>query len=548
MLFNSFEFPVFFAVCLFLYWCFRKSIRQQNLLLLVASYFFYGWWDIRFLTLITLSTAIDYVCAIGIERKQIEKKDRLKSSLFLGLSFLIFLGFDWNQSSTLLNGSFTWSTFARPLSDNIIYLVGGGALIVIANAIYPAINKVPSATRRKVYAGISITSNLLILGVFKYFNFFAESLSGAWESVFNSPIGYTTTHIVLPVGISFYTFQTMSYTIDVYRGRLKPCSSFVDFAAYVSFFPQLVAGPIERAAHLIPQFRKARIFDKLQIREGLWLILWGFYKKLVVADNLAPIVNRIFNTAETNVADISGPQIAIGIYAFALQIYCDFSGYTDIARGLSKILGFDLMLNFNLPYISRSPSEFWQRWHISLSSWLRDYLYIPLGGNRGSSAATYRNLMLTMILGGLWHGASWNFVAWGFYQGGILVLYRLVSPNFDKNSYSTPAIIGQWFFMFQLTCIGWLLFRVQELSSVPKMLGRIAGNFEINPIAIEDFNSLVFYATPLICMQVWQAFTKNLTPVLTTNRFLRLNIVLFVLCSLFALSSQGGSDFIYFAF
>ena len=236
-------------------------------------------------------------------------------------------------------------------------------------------------------------------------------------------LSYATLNIVLPVGISFYTFQTMSYTIDVYNKKLKPSHSLIDVSAYVAFFPQLVAGPIERGAHLLPQFLKKRTITWENARSGVYLFIWGMFKKAVVADNLALIADPIFSDP----SGLTSGELLVALLAFTFQIYCDFSGYSDMARGVARVMGFNLMINFNVPYVSLTPSEFWRRWHISLSSWLRDYLYIALGGNRGGKASTYRNLFLTMLLGGLWHGASWTFVAWGVTHGLVLILYRLLN-------------------------------------------------------------------------------------------------------------------------
>ncbi len=263
--------------------------------------------------------------------------------------------------------------------------------------------------------------NLGMLGYFKYCNFFADVDAGSpWpRRGWNVPLWHI--EVVLPIGISFYTFQSMSYVIDVYRKDIKPTKNLLEFATFVSFFPHLVAGPIMRPTTLLPQIQGPRKFNLDQIYQGVYLIFWGLTKKVVVADNLAPIVNDLFGRWQT----IDGGLALLAIYAFAFQIYCDFSGYTDAARGIAKCLGIELALNFNLPYFATSPQDFWSRWHISLSKWLQDYLYIPLGGSRGGTLMTYRNLMLTMIIGGLWHGAAWTFVIWGTYQGLILVGHRL---------------------------------------------------------------------------------------------------------------------------
>ena len=286
-----------------------------------------------------------------------------------------------------------------------------------------------------------MVANLGILGFFKYFDFFVESLATLLEG-----LGFHASRpvlgIVLPAGISFYTFQAMSYTIDIYRGKTEPTRNFGDFALFVCFFPHLVAGPIMRAHTLLPQVIHPRVRSATDFREGLALVLIGLFKKLVLADNMAPIANSVFvRLADGNTAGLSGSEIMIGIYAFAFQIYGDFSGYSSIARGISKWLGFDLVINFHIPYLAVTPSDFWRRWHISLSSWLRDYLYIPLGGNRHGRLVEYRSLIITMLLGGLWHGASWTFVAWGLYHGAILCAYRLAGIR-EADRSSAAAALG----------------------------------------------------------------------------------------------------------
>ena len=315
--------------------------------------------------------------------------------------------------------------------------------------------------RRKMLA-TSVVVNLGILGFFKYFNFFADSFVALSQSV-GLPASPVTLQVILPVGISFYTFQTLSYTIDVYKGNCRPTRSFVDFAVYVAFFPQLVAGPIERATKLLPQIEERRTVNREDVSNGMFLILVGYLKKLVIADRCAIIANSAF-------AGSSLPSDAalawLALYAFAFQIYADFSGYTDIARGVSKLFGFELMQNFGAPYLVTNPAAFWQNWHISLSTWLRDYLYIPLGGNRWGPLITYRNLMITMLLGGLWHGAGWAFFFWGLYQGLLLVIFRRLgrrpvgAPAQPLSGWARRlAVLGY----FHLTCLGWLIFRTGTL-------------------------------------------------------------------------------------
>ncbi len=321
---------------------------------------------------------------------------------------------------------------------------------------------------RQRYLMLSVAANLLLLGFFKYFNFFAESASILAHSL-GWDVSLGTLEIILPVAISFYTFQAMSYTIDVYRGELHSTRSFWDFFLAVLYFPHLVAGPIQRASTLLPQVIQPRRIRADQVFEGLHLIAWGYFKKVFIADNLSPIANAAFASPEPTTA-----MTVLGVYAFTFQIYGDFSGYTDIARGIAKIMGFEFVLNFNLPYFATNPSDFWRRWHISLSSWLRDYLYKPLGGGFGGSWLTYRNLMITMLLGGLWHGAAWNFVLWGFYHGAIQALHRMARPGLVWVGRKLGAFPSLWWglrlaAMFLITCYGWLLFRATSFDQVVKM-------------------------------------------------------------------------------
>lgn len=436
MIFNSFAFAIFFPTVLLLYWLLPR--RGQNILLLAASYFFYGWWDWRFLGLLLISTCADYLLAWKIH----------------------------HESQHLQEGE----------------------------------------RRGKRWVAISVIINLTFLGFFKYFNFFVESLETGLGA-----LGVQTAmlhlSVVLPVGISFYTFQSMSYIIDVYRREVKPASSFPDYALFVAFFPQLVAGPISRATMMLPQVLGVRHFSREQFRDGLYLIFWGLFKKVYVADNLAPVVDRLFALSNP-----SGFEVVCAAYAFAFQIYCDFSGYTDIARGAAKCMGFELPINFNLPYLSQNPKEFWTRWHISLSSWLRDYLYIPLGGNRYGAAATYRNLGLTMLLGGIWHGAAWKFLLWGAYQGALLVVHRLLeAAGLGKRQGKEPAPARLWahverplkiLFFFQLICVGWLIFRANSLAQIGDMLRAVATWRGTADLAL--LNPLMQFVAPLLILEVVQ--------------------------------------------
>jgi alginate O-acetyltransferase complex protein AlgI len=361
---------------------------------------------------------------------------------------------------------------------------------------------------RKKYLYLSLVTNLGLLGFFKYFNFFVDSFHDLFL-VFGIDLPKPALQVVLPIGISFYTFQALSYTIDVYRGKLHATRSFWDFFLAVLFFPHLVAGPIQRASNLIEQVMTPRKVTRVQIVDGLHLCLWGFFKKVYIADSLAPIANQIFNSPTA-----TGGETLVAVLAFSFQIYCDFSGYTDIARGVAKLMGFEFMLNFNLPYFATSPPDFWRRWHISLSSWLRDYLYIALGGNRSSVLKTYRNLLLTMVLGGLWHGAAWNFVIWGFFHGAILVAHRLALPALERITrasvgfLSVPWLIVRIAVMFALTCYGWLLFRATSLDQIVQMSRTLANPLEGLPV--ESLGKVLLLCAPLLAVQLIQYNTRQL--------------------------------------
>lgn len=351
---------------------------------------------------------------------------------------------------------------------------------------------------RRIFLVLSIAANLAILFTFKYFNFFAQSLQGALL-LLGLPVQTVTLNVLLPVGISFYTFQSMSYTIDVYQRKI-PCEKDpAVFAAYISFFPQLVAGPIERAASLLPQFKNLRRPTVVQIREGVTLILWGYFMKVVVADNIGTAADYYFDNSRFG---LSRAETVAGVLSFALQIYGDFSGYSRIARGTAKILGIELRRNFKHPYFALHPSDFWKRWHISLSTWLRDYLYIPLGGSQRGRWMTLRNLMATMLLGGLWHGASWVFVLWGFYHGVLLVGQRAVRFFIQTKPGSNPGLRGlSRAGTFFLVLYGWLIFRCGDLAQLGQMhrillSGRIfpGGAEAAARLNIIGFWLVVFYA------------------------------------------------------
>lgn len=340
------------------------------------------------------------------------------------------------------------------------------------------IHQAQSLSAKKTFLIASLAINLGILGFFKYFNFFIHSAEILLSS-FSIPLDPFTLQIILPVGISFYTFQTMSYSIDIYRNQISPTKSWLQFFAFVSFFPQLVAGPIERAQRFLPQFETKKVFDPANATAGLRLILWGFFKKIVIADNLSILVDQVFRDPETH----SGLGIMLGSVAFAFQIYCDFSGYSDIAIGLGKTMGFDLMTNFKKPYFSASFKEFWGRWHISLSIWFRDYVYIPVGGNRLNRARTDLNLLITFLLSGLWHGANYTFIIWGFMHGSILILEKRV--RFLQN-------IG-WVPVFIITSLFWIPFRAEDTTHFFELLNNLC-SLNLNTTWIKAYFGLKLYS------------------------------------------------------
>ncbi|MFS4448969.1 MBOAT family O-acyltransferase [Maribacter sp. 2307UL18-2] len=401
MIFNSLDFAVFLPIVFVIYWSItKKNIRLQNCVIVLASYFFYAWWDWKFLSLILFSTVVDYWVGVGLSKYQ-EKQ------------------------------------------------------------------------HRKLLLGTSIIVNLGLLGFFKYYNFFLENFVTAFSFLGND-IQSNTLNIILPVGISFYTFQTLSYSIDVYRKKLQPTKDFVAFAAFVCFFPQLVAGPIERATNLLPQFYKKREFVYENATDGLRQILWGLFKKIVIADTCATYANTIFNNSEI----YSGSTLILGALFFTFQIYGDFSGYSDIAIGTSRLFGFHLNRNFAFPYFSRDIAEFWRRWHISLSTWFRDYLYIPLGGSRGGIWMKIRNTFIIFIVSGFWHGANWTFIAWG----ALNAIYFLPLLLSNKNRRNLGIVANKGHFpsvkellgmliTFWLTVLAWVFFRAENISHALAFLG-----------------------------------------------------------------------------
>ncbi len=394
MLFNSLVFFIFLPIVFILYWWVQpKKLSLQNGLLLVASYYFYAYWDYRFLFLLVFSTLLDYFTALKMQ-------------------------------------------------------------------------KASGPTGKKFWFWLSISVNLGFLGIFKYYNFFAESFAQALSG-FGFKTNFYSIQVILPVGISFYTFHGLSYIIDCYKNRIKPVRNFIDYAVFVSFFPLLVAGPIERATHLLPQIQSKRHFDFSKAIDGLRQILWGLFKKIVIADNCAEFANQIFN----NSSNYSGSTLVMGALFFTFQIYCDFSGYSDIALGTARLFGIELLRNFAFPYFSRDIAEFWRRWHISLSSWFRDYLYIPLGGSKGGTLSKIRNTFIIFLVSGFWHGANWTFIAWGalnaIYFLPLLLLNRnrvnleIVAEGKIFPSFRETLNMG---ITFGLTVFAWIFFRAKDIN------------------------------------------------------------------------------------
>lgn len=405
----------------------------------------------------------------------------------------------------------------------------------------------PSARNRKLYLALSVVTSLAMLAFFKYWGFFTRECQTLMNTI-GMDVSLPVLNVILPVGISFFTFQAMSYTIDVYRGDVEATNNLVDFALFKAFFPVLLAGPIERGAHLLPQIIKPREHRPGDFAEGLYQVIVGLFAKVVIADNMAPIVNTVFSTP---VSQLSGGEVLVGTYAFAFQIYGDFAGYSIMARGIARWMGFDLILNFWHPYLAKTPSDFWHRWHISLSTWLRDYLYIPLGGNRGGTLKTNRNLMLTMLLGGLWHGANWTFLAWGFFHGLILCIYR----PFGHQVRETNAVPTPWWkkalaiaVMFNLACYGWLLFRAESMTQVWGLTTRLFTDFRMTHFAWYGLSAIAFFAGPYLLYEVWVNRKKNLVALTRVAWPVRGMAYSYFVMMLWFFPPEVHREFIYFQF
>lgn len=427
------------------------------------------------------------------------------------------------------------------------FLLPFAATTLIDYLVARAIEDVPG--RRRLLVGVSLASNLGLLGVFKYFNFFIANVSAGLEAL-HLHVPLPVLHVVLPAGISFYTFQSIGYVVDVYRGHLPACRRFRDYALFVAFFPQLVAGPIQRAGELLGQIQRPRALSPAVALEAFHLLIWGFFKKVVIADNVAVIANKVFALESP-----SFPILWAGVFAFCIQIYADFSAYTDIARGSARLLGFELSPNFNHPYLADSPSDFWRRWHISLSTWIRDYIFIPLGGSRGGTGRTMVNLAIVFLLTGLWHGASWNYVLWGLYYAVLTILYRLAAAVVPKAFQARAGVrVLQVLLMFAFTNLGWLIFREQNVAALWRDLLLVPGAAPATDWRVAAYLGVVvaMFAFPLALHAFWDVVLRarmarwNGRPALGWAASAAVSAALVTVILL--LGSEASQDFIYFQF
>ena len=474
MQFNSLTYIIFFLT---VYLAYRfVSHRLQNMLLLIASYIFYAWWDVRFLFLIVLSTVVNYCCGIIIQTGAISLKQRISFSIWIILTYFFTVLLQWNHLPAyqkIFTTHIDWIAFTDWEESWKIFLTLC-ITIVFFNLLYLKIVLLDEKRKKVLFLFLGVSANLLMLGGFKYYNFFIDNIEWFLSELSMNPARFHL-DIILPIGISFYTFKGIGYVIDVYRGNIKTTYRYTDFALFIAFFPSLLAGPIDRGAAFLQQICEKRKLTWEQSLRGMHLFFYGLFKKVVIADGVIGTVNSVFDST----GQPSWIDVVVATVLFTIQIYCDFSGYTDMARGTAKLFGIDLMVNFNLPYFSKNPREFWSRWHISLSSWLRDYLYIPLGGNRQGTFKTNRNLIITMVLGGLWHGAAWNFVLWGLYHGLVLIIHRAIgairsASQVRKNMLSEGFKI---ICFFMAICYGWLLFRSPSLDKVMSLTSTLIIDF-----------------------------------------------------------------------
>ena len=475
MIFNSIEFLVFLPIVFIIYWfIFKKNLRLQNLFVVAASYFFYGWWDWRFLFLIAFTSFCSWGSGLLIKKK----KDNDKSKAALAIN--------------------------------------------VAN----------------------IVVNLLILGVFKYYNFFIDSFFDIFPTLRND---HLLIKVILPVGISFYTFQALSYTIDVYRTKIEPTKDIVAFFAFVSFFPQLVAGPIERATNLLPQFLQKRVFDYASAVDGCRQMLWGFFKKMVVADNCAVFVDKIWN----DIPAYSGSTLLVAAILFSFQIYCDFSGYSDIAIGTAKLFGVKLKRNFNVPYFSRDIAEFWRRWHISLTTWFRDYIYIPLGGSRVSKAKVVRNTFIIFLVSGFWHGANWTFIVWGAFHAFLFLPLILSGKNrkytdnvATNRTMPTFKELMQMSFTFLLAALGWIIFRSDNISQTVQIFSSI---FSTSLFQMPVLSKTFIFVLVMLVVEWLNREKEHPFQIAIKSKILRY-VIYYVIMLTIVLFSGNQETFIYFQF
>lgn len=479
MLFNSFDFAIFLPTAYLLYWfVFNRNVKIRNFFLLIVSYVFYGFWDWRFLSLILISSLMDYFLALAISQ--------------------------------------TPETNVR---------------------------------KRKFMLVLSLVLNLGFLGFFKYYNFFVESFVSTF-ALFGKEFNYSPLNIILPVGISFYTFQSLSYTLDVYFKKMEPTRKLVNFLAFVSFFPQLVAGPIERAKNLLPQFEDLKSFDYHSARSGLLLIVFGLFKKIMIADRIAIFVNQSYGS----IAEAEGITLLMAVVFFAFQLYLDFSAYSDIAIGTARIFGFKLTTNFRRPYLATSFSDFWKRWHITLSSWFQDYIYIPLGGNRRGEKRTMVNVMIVFLLSGLWHGASWNFVIWGALNGLFLVVFDRVF-RFEKSNGFKRIIVS--IFVTVSWALSLVFFRAQSFGDAMLVFHNIGFsntnvlyNFGLNSLEFK-FSIMLISGTILYEILAETVGEKLLDKFYATSAAVRWSLYFVLVISIIYLGSYGSANdnaFIYFQF
>jgi alginate O-acetyltransferase complex protein AlgI len=469
MLFDSPAFLIFLIFIVLIYW--RLEFRNQNILLLLASYFFYGWWDWRFLLLMIASTTVDYRIAHAISRAS-------------------------------------------------------------------------SSARRKQLLILSLIVNFGILGIFKYFNFFVGSVGNAVHTLAGTELPISFIKIILPPGISFYTFQEVAYIVDVYQRKIEPAKSFIQYSLFISLFPHLIAGPIQRPDHLLPQVQKPRSWEGEKFFDGVVLIAEGLFRKCVIADNCALLANAAFGGG---LGPPNIPVVLIGTYAFAWQIYGDFSGYSDIARGAAQMLGFHFMVNFRQPYLSQTLQEFWRRWHISLSTWLRDYLYISLGGSRKGEGRTMANLWTTMLLGGLWHGANWTFVVWGAIHGAGLAIGRVLGPVKQRSNGIFLSGWGRRIFIFHVVCFSWIFFRAESLSLAWRFVWGLT-HWSWHPAYFVATKFLITFSLPLFVLDLHLEATGDEYLFQSRPHFQRVVVAWTCVLAIILFGANQANAFIYFQF